>query len=67
MNNKVKREVIIIIVSLVFGYFIAQILLTKTRGVYYNCDLVEINPDFPIEVKEECRKLRTTNENSTSK
>lgn len=25
---------------------------------YYNCDLAEISPDIPLEVKEQCRKLR---------
>jgi hypothetical protein len=24
----------------------------------YNCELSEISPDYPIEVKDECRKLR---------
>jgi hypothetical protein len=27
-------------------------------GRYYNCDLAEISPDIPLEVKEQCRKLR---------
>jgi hypothetical protein len=26
--------------------------------VRYNCDLAEISPDFPLEVKQGCRKLR---------
>lgn len=28
------------------------------KGKYYNCDLAEISPDFPVEVRNECRKLR---------
>lgn len=31
---------------------------SQNRVKVYNCDLSEISPDFPIEVKEECRKLR---------
>lgn len=31
---------------------------SQDRVRVYNCDLSEISPDFPIEVKEECRKLR---------
>ncbi len=31
---------------------------SQDRVRVYNCDMSEINPDFPIEVKEECRKLR---------
>jgi hypothetical protein len=67
MDYKVKRELFIIVVCLVLGYFIAQYMLTNTRGKVYNCDLAEISPDFPLKVKEECRKLRTTNETGTSK
>jgi hypothetical protein len=29
------------------------------QKVVYNCELAEISPDFPIEVKNECRKLRS--------
>jgi hypothetical protein len=25
---------------------------------YYDCSLAEISPDFPIEVKQECRKIK---------
>lgn len=28
------------------------------REVRYNCELAEISPDFPLEVKEKCRELR---------
>jgi hypothetical protein len=27
--------------------------------VVYNCELAEISPDYPIEVKNQCRKLRS--------
>jgi hypothetical protein len=33
--------------------------------VVYNCDLAEISPDYPKEVKQKCREL--LNENRTSK
>ena len=29
--------------------------------VKYDCSISEINPDFPIPVKEACRKLRAEN------
>jgi hypothetical protein len=32
---------------------------TKASGRVYNCSLAEISPDFPPEVKNECRKLRS--------
>lgn len=28
------------------------------KGKVYDCSLSEISPDYPIEVKEECRKIR---------
>ena len=30
----------------------------KGVTVRYDCSISEISPDFPIQVKEECRKLR---------
>ena len=30
----------------------------KNQTVIYDCRLSEISPDFPPEVKEECRRLR---------
>jgi len=43
--------------------------LARNSERVYNCSLAEISPDFPIEAKEGCRKLRMDkiNENSTSK
>ena len=32
-----------------------------TGGKYYNCDISEISPDYPIKVKEQCRNLRKNN------
>jgi len=29
--------------------------------VRYDCSISEISPDFPIEVREQCRKLRAQN------
>jgi len=28
----------------------------QPQGRYYNCSLVEISPDYPVQVKEECRR-----------
>lgn len=30
----------------------------QPEGHVYDCRLAEISPDFPIQVKEECRRLR---------
>jgi hypothetical protein len=41
--------------------------LPRNSERVYNCSLAEISPDFPIEAKEGCRKLRMDkiNENRT--
>ena len=28
------------------------------NGTYYDCRMAEISPDFPVQVKEQCRQLR---------
>ena len=33
---------------------------TSPRTIVYDCRLSEISPDFPTEVKEQCRKLRAS-------
>jgi hypothetical protein len=34
-------------------------LMPKHSVVAYDCSLAEISPDFPVEVKEQCRKMRS--------
>jgi hypothetical protein len=44
--------VILILLTVIFTDF------SKPQGRYYDCRLAEISPDFPIDVKEECRRIR---------
>jgi hypothetical protein len=44
--------VILILLTVIFTNF------DKPRGRYYDCRLAEISPDFPVDVKEECRRIR---------
>jgi hypothetical protein len=44
---------------ILFGAMFLVLVKQDKRTVRYNCDLSEISPDFPKEVKEECRKLRS--------
>ena len=37
-------------------YFIAG--TTTDQVVRYDCSISEISPDYPVEVKEACRRLR---------
>lgn len=33
-------------------------MLIRGQGQYYNCNLAEIQPDYPPVVREQCRKLK---------
>ena len=65
MSNFTKREIVgITFASIVFLVTIPIIFLSlpkKGDVVIYNCSISEISPDFPLEVKEGCRKLRAEN------
>ena len=66
----IYRELLVVVVCLTLGYAISRFALTNIRGSEYNkgsynCELAEISPDFPKEVKQKCRELR--NESSVSK
>ena len=58
MNTiKILFFAIMVLGYLAFGYHFLD--SAKGRMVKYNCELAEISPDFPAEVKEECRKIRS--------
>jgi hypothetical protein len=42
----------------VFGYYFV-LTLPKNNTVVYDCSLAEFHPDYPIQVKEACRKVRS--------
>ena len=44
---------IILVVYIVYHYG------HQSHGIMYDCRLAEISPDFPPEVRNECRKLRS--------
>jgi hypothetical protein len=50
-----------------FALLLAMLIVLGFQKVYkiseirYNCDLAEISPDFPKEVKQKCRELRNEN------
>jgi hypothetical protein len=53
-----KKQIILVIVLILclVVFIINNFSYTQTR--VYDCSLSEISPDYPIEVKQECRKLR---------
>jgi hypothetical protein len=56
------RQIGIVLVFGLIGFLFSYYVLPQKSKVVYNCDLAEISPDFPKEVKQQCRKIR--NENS---
>jgi hypothetical protein len=65
MQNFTKRETVeIAVVAIAFLIAIPIIFLSlpkKGDVIVYNCSISEISPDFPLEVREQCRKLRAEN------
>ena len=63
MNYILKHDFIIMIL---FGAFlfiggIYYNLQNPKVSVKYDCSIAEISPDYPVAVKEQCRKLRIDN------
>jgi len=63
MSNINKRQIVeylfvavVAIVSMVFF-----IMAPPERSRVYDCSISEISPDYPMEVKEQCRQLRAKN------
>ena len=52
------RSIAIALICGFVGFGLSFFLLPKKSEVRYNCELAEISPDFPAQVREQCRKLR---------
>ena len=45
--------------GMLFWFFVLVNYMTEQHGIIkYDCSLAEISPDFPLQVKEDCRRLR---------
>lgn len=55
--SQTLKELLIGIIFLMIVCYVAILFLPKHGKVVYNCSITEISPDFPIEVREQCRKL----------
>ncbi len=51
------KDSAIIIIGLSLVAIIAVFSDFYPEGKVYDCTLAEISPDYPVEVKEECRRL----------
>ena len=52
------RELLIVAIMLPLGFAITYFSLPRGEVIVYNCSIAEISPDYPVQVKEQCRKLR---------
>ena len=61
MPNSIKRThlEIAFVTIVVIGSIVFLTVGPKTTSKVYDCSLAEISPDYPVEVKQQCRKLRT--------
>lgn len=54
-----KLDKLILVVALLATIFILIFMKIDNHGVrVYDCSISEISPDYPVEVKQECRRLR---------
>ena len=63
INQRQDLEFYGIVVLGIIGFIVA-IWLNYTHPhmiVKYDCSIAEISPDYPVEVKEGCRRLRAEN------
>lgn len=62
MPSASKREIVRVtaLILLSVMLFVVAIYLASNGPKYkvYDCSISEISPDYPIEVKEECRRIR---------
>ena len=65
MQDTSKRETIKIAVCIVVFVIVAPLLFLilpkKSDGVWINCEISEISPDFTNEMREACRQVRASN------
>jgi hypothetical protein len=59
MFDKNEFIMVIIVSFILVGFIVYQYKHNYTlHAVVYDCRLSEISPDFPTEVKKQCRELR---------
>ena len=58
MTRIVNIALLMLVITLASVGFYFTTKLPRKYEVRYNCDLAEISPDFPAEVKQKCRELK---------
>lgn len=57
-ENKLAILAVIIFMVCQFGFFWITTDSLNHRTIKYDCSIAEISPDFPPQVREQCRQLR---------
>jgi hypothetical protein len=55
MTRQILLFCLLVIAYCAIIYFVLTVPVHGTR--VYNCSIAEISPDYPLDVKQECRKL----------
>ena len=60
LNNPRTIIELLFLAGAVILFFAFAFMFMPKHGdvIRYDCSISEISPDFPLEVKEQCRKLR---------
>ena len=64
MMTRLRREILIVVFFLSLGFYLSSFTLPKPGEIVYNCNIAEVNPDYPPEIKEQCRKERYKNDHT---
>lgn len=58
--NTLKNIVVYFFACIGFAFLVIALYdkLVPVDVKVYNCDLAEISPDYPVEVRDECRRIR---------
>ena len=62
LSNTVHIVALLTLVAIMWGGMFLIMKNFPQEGKEYNCNLAEISPDYPIEVKNACRKFRMIKE-----
>ena len=58
MLKLLRQHALSIAIMVVLVGTAVQILMSAPRSRVYDCSLAEFHPDFPVAVREECRRIR---------
>jgi hypothetical protein len=50
---------LMVVFVIMAGVLVSYFYTLAPKGRWYDCSISEISPDFPPELKQECRKLRS--------